>query len=270
MQNLIQQLKQQLFKDIQQPPVDGTLPLYINGLLVGHLHPKAVSVTQNYPFFLFSEKAAYIDLPLDIFADRSTFFNQLAHYLREQGALPFWRNEQVNVWRDGQIFAHIERTATRPLGLLTQAIHLNAWTPEGKIYLSLRAPTKQTDPNKWDTIAGGLLNAEDSQETGLERETLEEAGVAAEHLQQRSPIRSIDFVRRPLPEGYQYEEVLASDCVLPVDARPHNIDGEVSEIATFTVAEVLDLMQQGMVTKEAMVVLLDSIEHHIFQRLMKK
>ncbi|NOL50134.1 DUF4743 domain-containing protein [Pelistega europaea] len=270
MQTLIQRLKQQLFNEIQQPPIADALPLYINSVLVGSLHPKAVSVTQNYPFFSFSAQAAYIDVPLDVFADRSVFFNQLAQYLREQGALPFWRNEQVNLWRDGQVFAHIERTATRSLGLLTQAIHLNAWTPEGKIYLSLRAPTKQTDPNKWDTIAGGLLNAEDSQETGLERETLEEAGVAAEHLQQRSPIRSIDFVRRPLPEGYQYEEVLASDCILPFDVCPQNMDGEVSEIATFTVTEVLDLMQQDMVTKEAMVVLLDSLEQHIFQQLVNK
>lgn len=267
--SLINLLKQRLQADIQVSPIKGSLPLYLNGVLVGHLHPNAVSVTQNYPFFSFSAQAAYIDLPLEVLTDRSAFFNQLAHYLREQKALPFWRDEQVNVWREGQVFAHIERTATRPLGLLTQAIHLNAWTPEGKLFLSLRAPTKQTDPNKWDTIAGGLLNAKDSQDAGLERETMEEAGVTAEHLQHRTPIRSILCVKRPLPEGYQCEEILASDCILPAEVKPQNMDGEVSQIATFTVEEVIDLMQQGMVTAEAMVVLIDSIEKHIFKQLLQ-
>jgi hypothetical protein len=45
------------------------------------------------------------------------------------------------------------------------------------------------------------------------------------------------------------------------------MDGEVSEIRTFSVAEVLELMQQGMVTAEASVVLLDSFEQNIFTQL---
>lgn len=263
----IEQLKQRLFADIQCPPIQGSLPLYINGMQVGYMHPKAMSVTKHYPLLSFSTQAIHIDLSKKSFEDRTRFLNQLAYYLREKGALPFWRDEQVNVWQNGCVIAHIERTATRPLGLLTQAIHMNAWTPDGKIYLSLRAPTKQTDPNKWDTIAGGLLNTGDSPETGLQREVLEEAGLAPIYLQQRTPIRSVYFVKRPLPEGYQHEEVLTSDCLLAADVLPQNMDGEVSEIATFTVAEVLALMEQGKVTHEAMVVLLDSIEKNVFAQL---
>lgn len=267
MKTQITQLKQQLLQTITREPIAGSLPLYIDGVLAGTLHPNALSVTQDYPHFHYEKDGVNIILSSLNFTQRSTYFNDLAKFLREQGSLPFWRNEQVNVWKNGEIIAHMERTATRPLGLLTQAIHLNAWTPDGRVYLSLRAATKQTDPNKWDTIAGGLLNAEDSQDTGLERETYEEAGIPATALGKRSPIRSLCFIKRPLPEGYQFEEVLTSDCIIPASVQPQNMDGEVSEIRTFSIAEVLDLMQQGMVTAEASVVLLDSFEQDIFAQL---
>lgn len=267
MKTQIAQLKQQLLQTITREPIASSLPLYIDGVRAGTLHPNAISVTQDYPHFHYEQDGANIILSSLNFTQRSTYFNDLAKFLREQGRLPFWRNEQVNVWKDGEIVAHMERTATRPLGLLTQAIHLNAWTPDGRVYLSLRAATKQTDPNKWDTIAGGLLNAEDSQDTGLERETYEEAGIPATALGKRSPIRSLCFIKRPLPEGYQFEEVLTSDCIIPPHIKPQNMDGEVSEIRTFSVAEVLELMQQGMVTAEASVVLLDSFEQNIFTQL---
>lgn len=271
MNQRIASLKKRLFTEIQQAPTTGSLPLYLNGIHAGTIHPSSIALLMResapYAYFTRSTNHIAIDLPDFSFTQRSAYFNDLAHHLRDNGLLPYWRNEQVNVWRNTNVFAHIERTATRPLGLLTQAIHMNAWTPEGKLFLSLRAPTKQTDPNKWDTIAGGLLNAADTLDIGLERETYEEAGVAADALTHRTPIRSILKVQRPLREGFQNEEVLTSDCILSPHIHPKNIDGEVSEIRTFTITEAIELMEDGMVTAEAMVVLLDSIEQNIFSQL---
>ncbi|MDY3331895.1 MAG: DUF4743 domain-containing protein [Pelistega sp.] len=266
-------LKKRLLNEIQQPPVTGSLPLYLNGVRSGTLHPSSIALltreTSPYAYISRSQEHIAIELPQLSFEQRSDYFNSLAHHLRDNGLLPYWRDEQVNVWQGAQLLAHIERTATRPLGLLTQAIHMNAWTPDGQLFLSLRAPTKQTDPNKWDTIAGGLLNAADTLDIGLERETYEEAGVPAEALTHRTDIRSILKVQRPLREGFQYEEVLTSDCILAPEVKPQNMDGEVSEIRTFTVSEVIELMEDGMVTAEAMVVLLDSLEQNIFSQLQQ-
>ncbi len=269
----ITKLKERLLKEIQQAPIAGSLALFINGIRSGTIHPNSIALLTNpshpYPYFQRSQDRIDIQLPEQSFEQRSNYFNSLALHLRQQGLLPYWRDEQVNLWQGTQVFAHIERTATRPLGLLTQAIHMNAWTPEGKLFLSLRAPTKQTDPNKWDTIAGGLLNSADTLEIGLERETYEEAGVPAKELTHRTPIRSILRVQRPLREGFQNEEVLTSDCILAPHVQPQNMDGEVSEIRTFSIEETLELMENNSITAEAMVVLLDSIERNVFTQLIQ-
>lgn len=196
-----------------------------------------------------------------IAAALSISLNQIADELRASGCLPFWRDEQVHAWAEGEKIAHLERTATRPLGLLTQAVHLNAWTPEGRVYLALRSASKQTDPNMWDTLVGGLLNMHDSPDQGLVRECYEEAGLLPDQIQQRGPLRLITRVRIPLIEGYQVEDILTSDCILDPEVQPQNMDGEVSEIAHFAPREVLDMMEQGLITTEAKIVLLDSFQH---------
>ncbi|WP_143000514.1 DUF4743 domain-containing protein [Pelistega sp. MC2] len=260
-------LKLRLENTIHIEPIVGSLPLYVNKVLTGIIHPNALKAIEHYQGFNIQGENAYLDLTSHDFQGRTDFFNQLAHHLLEQSCLHFWRDEQVVVWREQSAFAHIERTATRPLGLLTQAIHMNAWTPEGKIFLSLRSPTKQTDPNKWDTLSGGLLNAHDTLESGLIRETFEEAGLRESQLTLRTDIRSIDTVRRPLPEGYQVEEILTSDCILEPHIHPQNQDGEVSEIRIFSIDEVIQLMCNDQVTAEAMVVLINSIENNIFKTI---
>lgn len=260
-------LKQRLKKIIHAEPIPGSLPLYVNMVLTGIIHPKAIKVIEHYPRFTISpDKVALTIEPLD-FQKRTDLFNQLARHLQKNGCLSYWRDEQVSVWREQTVFAHIERTATRPLGLLTKAIHMNAWTPDGKLYLSLRSSTKQTDPDKWDTLSGGLLNAQDTLETGLIRETFEEAGLSEQHLNRRTEIRSIDIVRRPLPEGYQVEEILSSDCILAPGTQPQNQDGEVSSIRVFSIDEVIKLMHDDRITAEAMVVLINSIENNIFRQI---
>ncbi|MFP3758450.1 NUDIX hydrolase, partial [Cupriavidus sp. SIMBA_020] len=53
---------------------------------------------------------------------------QTAQLLRQANCLRGWRDELLDVL-DGDIaLGVIERAAVRPLGLLTKAVHLNAWT----------------------------------------------------------------------------------------------------------------------------------------------
>ncbi len=301
MRTRILELIQQLIPQLQTPPVKGSLPLMLLGRWAGFVWPDALKQLQGHPLVRrhdgyveiiptvggdeshqpsahttqaenrsstehqeqtgnnFSTMNQYSSTP-DYHA-LSISLNQIAHELRASGCLPFWRDEQVHAWAEGEKIAHLERTATRPLGLLTQAVHLNAWTPEGRVYLALRSPTKQTDPNMWDTLVGGLLNMHDTPEQGLVRECYEEAGLLPEQLVQRSPMRLITRVRIPLIEGYQVEDILTSDCILAPDTTPQNVDGEVCEIAHFAPSEVLAMMEQGLITTEAKIVLLDSFQH---------
>ena len=291
MRNRILKLIQELIPQLQIPPVKGSLPLMLLGRWAGFVWPDALKQLQGHPLLQWHDgyveiipcpnalSSLVLNSPTssktvsnqdpeyqESYAAHQTTalsisLNQIADELRVSGCLPFWRDEQVYAWAEGEKIAHLERTATRPLGLLTQAVHLNAWTPNGRVYLALRSASKQTDPNMWDTLVGGLLNMHDSPEQGLVRECYEEAGLIPEQIKQRGPLRLITRVRMPLIEGYQVEDILTSDCILDSEVHPQNVDGEVSEIAHFAPQEVLDMMEQGLITTEAKIVLLESFQH---------
>lgn len=260
MQRRIQQLIEQVNQIIQVPPTQGTLPFRLQHKWAGFIWPPALKELTKQGYV--HPHKDYIELSADANLTLSSKLKQIADVLHTSGCLPFWRNEQVHVWAEGEIIAHIERTATRPLGLLTQAVHLNAFSPDGQVYLALRSPTKQTDPGLWDTLVGGILNDQDSPEQGLVRESYEEAGLCTHDIQQRTPLRLITRMRRPLVEGYQVEDILSSECILDDSCMPQNIDGEVVEITRYAVSQVLDMMEQGMVTTEAMIVLLEAFLHN--------
>jgi 8-oxo-dGTP pyrophosphatase MutT (NUDIX family) len=185
----------------------------------------------------------------------------VASTLHQANCLKSWRNELLAVFSGERHHAlgAIERAAVRTLGLLTKAVHLNAWTPNGQLWIARRSLTKSTDPGMWDTLAGGLISAGQDAEQALLRESFEEAGLAPRQLAQRSAMRHVQRICRRLPEGYQIEDVLASSCVLAAGVQPVNVDGEVMEIVTASVPEVLEKIVAGQFTLEAALVLLEDI-----------
>lgn len=189
----------------------------------------------------------------------------IAQCLDEAGLVKAWRNELLDVVAEGENVAAIERGAVRPLGLLTQAVHLNAWSPDGRLWVAKRAATKPTDPNMWDTLVGGLAVAYESLDTSLLRESEEEAGLNPEQLRHREPMRLLLRMYRQLPEGYQVENVLVNDCVLDEGVIPENQDGEVSEMRLLSIAEWWDMARSGAFTLEAELVLIDSVRLRLKQ-----
>lgn len=252
-------LYQQLSRRVQEVPVSGSRPLIIAGKIAGFIHPDAINALQNKHYFKQDELAVYLAEPVLSKLALNEVLLDVALSLRDAGLTRTWRDEQLNVYAEGVTIGQIERAAMRPLGLLTQAIHLNGWTPDGDIYLQLRASTKAFDPNMWDTLVGGLLNAEDSLTEGLCREAQEEAGLCPADMRQRTPIRTILRMRRRLPEGYQLEDILVSDCIIPDTTLLENQDGEVERIEVFKPTEVVQMIEAGMITIEAAIVLLDSL-----------
>lgn len=255
----LQALYRQLNQKVQEVPVKGSRPLIIADKIAGFIHPGAILALQDKEYCKQDEQAVYLaesSMPKPILND---ILLDVALSLRAAGLTRAWRDELLNVYAEGTAIGQIERAAMRPLGLLTQAIHLNGWTPDGNIYLQLRASTKAFDPNMWDTLVGGLLNAEDSVTEGLNRESEEEAGLSPSNMKLRTPIRSILRMRRRLPEGYQLEDILVSDCIIPPGTQLKNQDGEVERIECFTPKEVVQMIEDRVITIEAAIVLLDSL-----------
>ena len=181
----------------------------------------------------------------------SDLLARIATALADAGRLNGWRNELLDVVADdGTVLGVIERAAVRPLGIATHAVHLNAWTDSGQLWIARRSLAKTTDPGMWDTLVGGLVSAAETPESALVRESWEEAGLLPHHLKEGR--RSGQFlVRRILPEGYQIEHVTVVDTVLGPEVVPENQDGEVVALRTATPAEVLEMVADGVFTLEA-------------------
>jgi len=248
-----------LIARIQQLPPAGSRPLTVAGRVSGWISSKAVRAVEGQAGVSVGPEAVHITaLPAQRLS-MNKVLARLAESLRDAGCLKSWRNELLDVIGEGRKLGCIERAAMRPLGLLTTAVHLNAWTPDGRLWIARRASTKATDPDMWDTLVGGLAVAGESFDASLLRESQEEAGLQPAEMAARDPMRTILRMHRRLPEGYQVENVLVSECVLGPDVRPVNQDGEVSEIRPVSMDELWDFILGGHFTLEAELVVLDGL-----------
>lgn len=259
----LQTHRSRLAADIAHAPPAGSQPLFIAGKRCGWIVPAATAALSANRLADHSGDTMHIGAGLAAHsAELAQLCDAIALALRDAGCLHGWRNEALDIYgmdTGEQTLGRIERTATRPLGLRTLAVHLNGWTPDGRIWLARRALTKNTDPGMWDTLVGGLASSGESLDLALLRESEEEAGLQAHELAQRTPLRTVTRIHHHLPEGYQVEDVLLSRCVLAEHVQPRNQDGEVMDIRALAPLEVMTMMEDGIVTQEACIVLLDDI-----------
>lgn len=265
--SLIPQLEKrysQLVPRIQHLPPAGSRPLTISGRVAGWITPRATRALASLDGVRIEPEAVCIGAPAGGQpASIDQVLAKAALLMRDAGCLRAWRDELLDVVGEGKILGKIERAAIRPLGMLTRAVHLNAWTPDGRLWIALRSQTKSTDPGMWDTLVGGLAVAGETLDTSLLRESEEEAGLLPEHLAQRSPLRIILRMHRRLPEGYQVEDVLVSECVLDESVPMRNQDGEVDEIRAISVDEAWQFVQDGRFTVEAELVVVEGLIRHL-------
>ncbi len=255
--------QRQLAKRIQQLPPKGSRPLTVSGRVAGWITAKATANMDGLPGVHVDHEAVHITAaPRERLRLEAVLAN-IAATLRDKGCLRGWRNELLDVFGEGRRLSAIERASVRPLGLLTKAVHLNAWAPDGRLWIARRADTKTTDPGMWDTLVGGLAGASEDLDTALLRESNEEAGLAPAALQNRDPLRIILRMHRRLPEGYQVEDVLVSDCILAESIQPENQDGEVSEFRLVPVSEVWSMVQADLFTREAELVIIDALQRRL-------
>ncbi len=265
---VVQTRYQQLIRRIQHLPPSGSRPLTVSGRVAGWVTARATGHLHGLPGVHIEDEAVHITAAPSQRMSLNAVLARLALSLKDTGCLRSWRNELLDVIGEGRRLGAIERAAVRPLGLLTKAVHLNAWSPDGRLWVARRALSKSTDPDKWDTLVGGLAVAGESLDNSLLRESNEEAGLEPQDLEKRSPLRIILRMHRRLPEGYQVEDVLVSDCVLAETVVPKNLDGEVSEIRLADMAEIRELLETDAFTREAELVVLEGLQKRIEQGLI--
>lgn len=256
----VNQKYQQLARRIQQLPPAGSRPLTVAGRVSGWITSKATQALVGVSGVHVEDEAVHITAAVSRRQPLNFVLAQVALTLKEAGCLRGWRDELLDVIGEGRRLSVIERAAVRPLGLLTKAVHLNAWTPDGELWIARRSLEKSTDPGMWDTLVGGLAGAGESLDVSLLRESQEEAGLLPVDIENGSPLQVILRMHRRLPEGYQVEDVLVRECVLHESVVPENQDGEVMEFRTVPVDEVWSMIEARMFTVEAELVILNGLK----------
>ncbi|MGH6626787.1 MAG: NUDIX domain-containing protein [Burkholderiaceae bacterium] len=185
---------------------------------------------------------------------------QLAQLMRRLGLSGPWRDELLAVTDErGRLLGSVERALVRPLGITTRAVHLVGRSPDGRHWVQQRAFNKANDPGLWDTLVGGMIGADETVESALERETAEEAGLRLSAL---GPLQygARVSLRRPSNEvaaglGYLVEHIDWYSATVPLEPAPSNQDGEVAQFALLTREALLERLARGEFTLEAGLIL---------------
>ena len=154
----------------QEPAPVGAHALHIAGRRCGWATHAACDALQGAAHIESDADALRIGATLSPGPALDAVLEQAAQLLRQANCLRGWRDELLDVLDGDTALGVIERAAMRPLGLLTKAVHLNAWTPDGRIWIARRALSKSTDPGMWDTLVGGLAGRGEDLDVALVRE----------------------------------------------------------------------------------------------------
>ncbi|WP_293750682.1 NUDIX domain-containing protein [Limnohabitans sp. Rim8] len=183
------------------------------------------------------------------------------------GRLTGWRGEFFAWWPDTPAwppaldvppFLCVERAGFRHLGMMSHAVHIHGFLPQGDLWCGRRSGHKAIDPGLLDNLAAGGLTAGESPLSTAVRELAEEAGL---HLSEPSRLRGSGVIRtqRPEPQGWHDEQLLVYTLHLSERETPINADGEVQEFRRLSPDEVVSCMQSGQFTVDACASLAQSL-----------
>jgi 8-oxo-dGTP pyrophosphatase MutT (NUDIX family) len=245
----------------QEPPLRPRRPLRIESaaLPIGSIEPRLA----------YHLRAAHLPLRLHEGVEVLTgapdaALAEIARWMNVQGLGGPWRDELLAVTdEEGTRHAVIERAAVRPLGIATFAVHLIGFTPQGHVWVQQRALDKATDPGLWDTLMGGMVAANETPDSALERETWEEAGLRIAELQALQAVGRIS-VRRPVRQGYMVEHSDVFEALIPAALTPVNQDGEVERFECLSPESLVERMADGQFTLEAALMLAESLRRRGF------
>jgi 8-oxo-dGTP pyrophosphatase MutT (NUDIX family) len=240
-----------------QPPLPaGLMALIIQGTRVGDVQPEVARfLAEKADSFSLSDQKLTLTCGTLDFAACSKLLAHAAERLRAAGMISGWRDEVLSVGNPP--LAVVERAACRPLGITTEAVHLNAYVTADTLLVSRRAAHKQIDPGLWDNLVGGMVPAGETLEQALVREAWEEAGLQLDRVRLE---RGRSFqVRRSVPEGLQSEIIYTYDALLPPDLQLKNRDGEVDAIDARKVEDIVAAIERDEFTLESALVTLESV-----------
>lgn len=246
--------------------LEGMCNLWLNGLHLGYVNAKwRERIVRDWRGRL-KNRADGIFLDADDWLSMGDALQHMCRSWHDMGLFGGWRNECFDVF-DGQggvLFA-LERSAFRPLGLLSRAVHLNGLQQGAdgivRFWIGRRSPYKAVDPNKLDNLVGGGVAAGEKVEDAVRREAWEEAGVP-EHLLHGAECLSERRSLRQVSRGLHRETLYIFDVRLPEGFVPENQDGEVAEFVLMEAHDLAEAMCGGLLMNDALLATADCFARH--------
>jgi 8-oxo-dGTP pyrophosphatase MutT (NUDIX family) len=199
-------------------------------------------------------------------AQRSESLQAVLQLARDQRLLTGWREERFSFWSADSALPdplrpalfEVERSGFRFLGLLSHAVHVNGFLPDGRLWCARRSLRKATDPGMLDNVTAGGLPSGESVQDCLRRELAEEAGLF--RLQDHG-CEAAGRVRtsRQEAEGLHDEYLHVFNLTLAADFEPVNQDGEVSEFMCLEPTALLEKIHAGCFTSDAVQTLIQGL-----------
>lgn len=249
----------QLKHAIRQPVPSDWLDWFGDGVLLGHIsRERASQLVALLPHCAMQSGRLLWQNPSPHRLHRSRDLQAFLVQQKRLGRLTGWRDEFFCLWAQATCppslealpWLCVERAGFRHLGMMSHAVHINGFLPDGDLWCGRRAANKATDPGLLDNLtAGGLSAGETPLRTAL-RELREEAdldGLEAADLAWVGGVRT----QRLEPQGWHDEQLLVYNLQVPEGSLPVNRDGEVQAFARLSPHEVVTRMQAGEFTPDA-------------------
>jgi hypothetical protein len=240
------------------------LPFYVKEHVAGWLRPSFADQLRRWPH-VFEVGGAFVALKAkpDTPHGRTEAMAQVLKDLARDGVITGWRDEMVSVTQAyGQPeLLRMERAASRHFGIMGYGAHLNGFTRRGRhgqrvggaAQRKQAGGSRQARQPRGRAHIRGHERGRDAAQGGVG-----EAGIPPGLLAGLNCISAVR-VEYSVPEGLHREVLFVHDLWLPDDFKPANQDGEVSEIRSMAVEEVLQKLLAGEFTLDAGVVMIDGL-----------
>ena len=242
----------------QTPPAD-CITLRCGAQTLGQLLPDhARALMSALPHCVYQDGALLWNASHETLANRSAQLQMALLRLRDLGYVQGWRNEAFCFWPEADASQYpqqaaclqIERAGFRFLGMMSHAVHINGFTPDGRMWCGQRSAGKATDPGMWDNVTAGGLSAGETLASCARRELWEEAGYRLPAPQQLMPAGRVR-ISRSTSTSWHDEMLHVFNLALPADFVPCNQDGEVQSFACLSAPEVMAHISASQFTADA-------------------
>ncbi|MBQ9619849.1 MAG: NUDIX domain-containing protein [Neisseriaceae bacterium] len=229
-------------------------PLYIRQIHLGFVNTFFAHLIYRDLSPYAQEYQGGINILADSWIQAGKLLESTAKNWHTAGLYDGWRDEQFDVTdKQGNVLFALERSAFRPLGLLSHAIHINGYIEkngEHYFWIGKRSPHKPVDPNRLDNLTGGGVASGETIHSAMIREGFEEAGLPENLLKPLNESACCLSVR-PVHRGLHREYLHIYNVRLPENFIPENQDGEVSALNLMPIPEILSHIENNQFMNDA-------------------